>query len=63
MSLQRLVELAGNGDPARLVRLILPRGERVETVDAARGQMRHAVIALAAAVGPKTRAIMIARPR
>ncbi|MES2441521.1 MAG: molybdopterin-dependent oxidoreductase [Pseudomonadota bacterium] len=40
-----LVELAGDGDPARLVRHLLPKGERVETADPARGQMRHAVIA------------------
>ncbi|MBC9033788.1 molybdopterin-dependent oxidoreductase [Sphingomonas sp. JC676] len=40
-----LIELAGDRDPAKLVRHLLPRGERIETVDAARGQMRHAVIA------------------
>ncbi len=40
-----LVELAGTGDPASLVRNLLPKGERVETVDVARGQLRHAVIA------------------
>ncbi|MCW3847399.1 molybdopterin-dependent oxidoreductase [Sphingomonas sp. LB-2] len=40
-----LVELAGDGDPARLIRQLLPRGERIETSDPARGQMRHAVIA------------------
>ncbi|AJP73376.1 nitrate reductase [Sphingomonas hengshuiensis] len=39
-----LVELAGDGDPARLVRELLPRGERIETIDSARGQMRHAVL-------------------
>jgi assimilatory nitrate reductase catalytic subunit len=39
-----LVELAGNGDPVRLVRQLLPKGERVETADAARGQIRHAVL-------------------
>ena len=39
-----LIELAGDGDPARLIRQLLPRGERVESVDAARGQMRHAVL-------------------
>ena len=39
-----LFELAGNGDPARLVRQLLPKGEHVETSDAARGQMRHAVV-------------------
>jgi assimilatory nitrate reductase catalytic subunit len=39
-----LVELAGDGDPARLARLLLPRGERIEASDPARGQMRHAVI-------------------
>ncbi len=39
-----LVELAGDGDPARLIRQLLPRGARIETSDPARGQMRHAVI-------------------
>ena len=39
-----LVELAGNGDPAKLVRQLLPRGDRIEASDAARGQMRHAVL-------------------
>jgi assimilatory nitrate reductase catalytic subunit len=39
-----LVELAGDGDPARLVRQLLPRGERIETSDPARGQDRYAVI-------------------
>jgi assimilatory nitrate reductase catalytic subunit len=40
-----LVELAGNGDTARLIRNLLPRGERIETQDPARGQLRAAVIA------------------
>ncbi|MES2291124.1 MAG: molybdopterin-dependent oxidoreductase [Pseudomonadota bacterium] len=39
-----LVELAGNGDPTRLVRQLLPKGEHVETSDPARGQIRHAVV-------------------
>ena len=40
-----LVELAGDGDPARLIRQLMPRGERIETSDPARGQMRYAVVA------------------
>jgi assimilatory nitrate reductase catalytic subunit len=40
-----LVELAGTGDPTRLIHQLLPKGERVETVDSARGQIRHAVLA------------------
>jgi len=40
-----LVELAGTGDPASMVRRLLPKGERVEAMDPARGQMRHAVVA------------------
>jgi assimilatory nitrate reductase catalytic subunit len=39
-----LVELAGDGDPARMIRQLLPRGERVETSDPARGQGRYAVM-------------------
>ncbi len=35
-----LVELAGSGDPARLVDALLPRGERIESSDAARGTLR-----------------------
>ena len=35
-----LIELAGHGDPA----IPLPRGERIETVDGARGQARIAVL-------------------
>ncbi|HKX78472.1 MAG TPA: molybdopterin-dependent oxidoreductase [Novosphingobium sp.] len=38
-----LVELAGNGDPT-LVAAILPKGERIEAIDAARGGLRYAVI-------------------
>ncbi len=40
-----LVELAGNGDIAALAKHLLPKGERVEASDAARGQMRIAVLA------------------
>jgi assimilatory nitrate reductase catalytic subunit len=40
-----LVELAGDGDPAPLARALLPAGERVEIVDAARGGLRVAVLA------------------
>ncbi len=40
----RLVELAGNGDPARLARAVLPSGERVEIADPARGGLRVAVL-------------------
>ncbi len=36
--------LAGNGDPARLVRAVLPSGERVEIADPARGGLRVAVL-------------------
>jgi assimilatory nitrate reductase catalytic subunit len=39
-----LIEIAGNGDPARLDK-ILPRGERMEALDAARGTRRIAIIA------------------
>jgi assimilatory nitrate reductase catalytic subunit len=39
-----LVELAGPGDPAVLAKALLPKGERVEIVDAARGGMRLAVL-------------------
>ncbi|MEN3746540.1 molybdopterin-dependent oxidoreductase [Sphingomonas sp. HF-S3] len=39
-----LVELAGEGDPARLIRQLLPHGERIEAIDAVRGQSRHAVV-------------------
>jgi assimilatory nitrate reductase catalytic subunit len=39
-----LVELAGNGDPARLARRVLPPGERVEIADPARGGLRVAVL-------------------
>jgi assimilatory nitrate reductase catalytic subunit len=39
-----LVEIAGDGDPAVLARALLPKGERIETSDPARGQMRIAVM-------------------
>lgn len=39
-----LVELAGDGDPAALAKAMLPKGERVETVDAGRGSLRMAVL-------------------
>jgi len=39
-----LVELAGNGDPALLAKALLPRGERAENVDRARGNLRIAVL-------------------
>jgi assimilatory nitrate reductase catalytic subunit len=39
-----LYEVAGNGDPARL-EASLPRGERVEAIDATRGTRRVAIIA------------------
>ena len=39
-----LVEVAGDGDPAALARAVLPKGERVEIVDQARGGLRVAVI-------------------
>ncbi|WP_084491211.1 nitrate reductase [Sphingobium ummariense] len=38
-----LYEIAGNGDPARL-EACLPRGDRVEAIDAARGTRRTAII-------------------
>jgi assimilatory nitrate reductase catalytic subunit len=40
-----LMELAGDGDPARLLEGLLPAGERIEVSDSARGQMRVAVLA------------------
>ena len=39
-----LVEVAGEGDPAVLAKAMMPRGERIETVDAARGTLRLAVV-------------------
>ncbi|MDX3909672.1 MAG: molybdopterin-dependent oxidoreductase [Sphingobium sp.] len=39
-----LIELAGTGDPARLLASLLPKGDRIETSDAARGQYRSAVL-------------------
>jgi assimilatory nitrate reductase catalytic subunit len=40
-----LVELAGAGDPAHLIRQLLPPGERLEACDAARGQAHFAILA------------------
>jgi assimilatory nitrate reductase catalytic subunit len=39
-----LVEVAGDGDPAVLSRAVLPKGERIEIVDGARGGLRCAVL-------------------
>jgi assimilatory nitrate reductase catalytic subunit len=39
-----LVEIAGEGDPAVLAKAALPRGERIEIADAARGSLRVAVL-------------------
>jgi assimilatory nitrate reductase catalytic subunit len=39
-----LVELGGNGDPAAFAKALLPRGERAENADAARGRLRVAVL-------------------
>jgi assimilatory nitrate reductase catalytic subunit len=39
-----LVELAGDGDPARLIAHLLPEGARIEASDPARGQHRIAVL-------------------
>jgi assimilatory nitrate reductase catalytic subunit len=39
-----LVELAGNGDMAAFARKLLPQGDRIETSDAARGQLRIAIL-------------------
>jgi assimilatory nitrate reductase catalytic subunit len=39
-----LVELAGNDDPQALAQAVLPKGERVEIVDAARGGIRVAIL-------------------
>ena len=39
-----LVELAGEGDPATLAKAVLPKGERVEIIDRARGALRTAVL-------------------
>src|SRR5690606_6964027 len=39
-----LVELAGTRDPLTLAKALLPRGERIEIVDPARGGLRIAVI-------------------
>ncbi len=39
-----LVELAGTRDPASLAKALLPKGERVEVADPARGGMRVAVL-------------------
>ena len=40
-----LVEVAGEGDPAVLAKALMPKGERIETIDAARGTLRLAVVA------------------
>ena len=39
-----LVELAGTGDPLPLVPTLLPAGDRVEAIDAARGDARCAML-------------------
>ena len=39
-----LVEVAGDGDPAALAKALLPKGERIEIVDGARGGLRAAVL-------------------
>ncbi len=39
-----LVELAGDGDPRKLAETLLPRGERAEIVDTARGDIRVAIL-------------------
>ncbi|RZK03444.1 MAG: nitrate reductase [Novosphingobium sp.] len=39
-----LVEVAGDGDPSVLAKAVLPKGERIETVDQARGGLRVAVL-------------------
>ena len=39
-----LVEVAGDDDPAVLAKALLPRGERIESMDAARGTLRVAVL-------------------
>ncbi|HEY6815934.1 MAG TPA: molybdopterin-dependent oxidoreductase [Croceibacterium sp.] len=40
-----LAELAGEGDPVALAQALLPKGERIEIADAARGGLRIAVLA------------------
>ncbi|HKR92306.1 molybdopterin-dependent oxidoreductase [Novosphingobium sp.] len=40
-----LVEVAGEGDPASVAKAVLPRGEKIEIVDSARGGLRAAVLA------------------
>lgn len=40
-----LIEVAGTGDPATLAQALLPKGDRIESFDAARGSMRVAVLA------------------
>jgi assimilatory nitrate reductase catalytic subunit len=39
-----LIELAGNGDPQALAQALLPRGDRSENIDRARGNLRIAVL-------------------
>ena len=39
-----LVEVAGAGDPIALAKALMPKGERIESIDAARGSIRMAVV-------------------
>ena len=39
-----LIELAGVGETQRLAKTLLPKGERIESIDAARGTLRAAVL-------------------
>jgi assimilatory nitrate reductase catalytic subunit len=39
-----LIEVAGDGDPQVLAKAVLPKGERIEAVDGARGALRVAVL-------------------
>ena len=39
-----LVEIAGDGDPALLSKVVLPKGEKIEIIDGARGGLRTAVL-------------------
>ena len=39
-----LVEISGHGDPRAMAKALLPRGEAVEAGDAARGQLRVAIL-------------------
>ncbi|HTH26956.1 MAG TPA: molybdopterin-dependent oxidoreductase [Sphingobium sp.] len=40
-----LVELAGDGDPGVVAKALMPKGEHIESIDAARGSLRVAVVA------------------